>query len=251
MRLELHGVRHGRFGAARRCRRSGAARGRRTAADLHANRSHDCLHSSIERAREHRARPRGRSIRRSDRLQRGLRPVVAPRVTKPGVRRRRAAHQRSPAFEQSEEASRRLRTSRATTRCASSRHSSAARSAGCSSRSAAATRSGSLPLYAAHGERWRSVMTVCKSLPLGWTYPHWWYGAAKALARACLGARIAARTLWHRGALALTDNASRRACAPARAAAAPGMKRTICAGRPCGAVARSAPGERSRAILAP
>ena len=40
---------------------------------------------------------------------------------------------------------------------------------------------------AAHGERLQSVMTVCNSLPLGWKYPHWWYRAAKALARACLG----------------------------------------------------------------
>jgi len=43
----------------------------------------------------------------------------------------------------------------------------------------------------AHGERWRSVVAVCNSLPLGWKYPHWWYGAAKALARAGLGAKRA------------------------------------------------------------
>jgi glycosyltransferase involved in cell wall biosynthesis len=42
--------------------------------------------------------------------------------------------------------------------------------------------------FAAHGERWRSVVAVCNSLPLGWKYPHWWYGAAKALAKASLGA---------------------------------------------------------------
>jgi len=41
--------------------------------------------------------------------------------------------------------------------------------------------------FAAHGQGWRSVVTVGKSLPLGWRYPHWWYGAGKALARACLG----------------------------------------------------------------
>jgi hypothetical protein len=40
--------------------------------------------------------------------------------------------------------------------------------------------------FIAHGERWRSVMTVCKSLRLGWRYPHWWYGAAKELVRACI-----------------------------------------------------------------
>ena len=39
----------------------------------------------------------------------------------------------------------------------------------------------------AHGERWRSVIAVCNSLSLGWKYPHWWYGAAKALASAGLG----------------------------------------------------------------
>ena len=38
--------------------------------------------------------------------------------------------------------------------------------------------------FSAHGERWRSVTTVCKSLPLGWSYPHWWYGAGKTLVRA-------------------------------------------------------------------
>jgi len=43
--------------------------------------------------------------------------------------------------------------------------------------------------FAVHGERWRSVVTVCKGLPLGWKYPHWWYGAAKELARACIGGR--------------------------------------------------------------
>jgi hypothetical protein len=41
--------------------------------------------------------------------------------------------------------------------------------------------------FAAHGQRWRSVVTVGKSLPLGWKYPHWWYGAGKALTRACFG----------------------------------------------------------------
>jgi len=40
---------------------------------------------------------------------------------------------------------------------------------------------------AARGGRWRSVVVLCEGLPLGWRYPRWWYGAAKALARACLG----------------------------------------------------------------
>ena len=43
----------------------------------------------------------------------------------------------------------------------------------------------------AHGERWRSVVAVCNSFPLGWKYLHWWYGAAKALAKAGLGAKRA------------------------------------------------------------
>jgi glycosyltransferase involved in cell wall biosynthesis len=46
---------------------------------------------------------------------------------------------------------------------------------------------------AAHGERWRSLMTVCKTVPLGWRFPRWWYGAAKAVARACFGAGRGAR----------------------------------------------------------
>lgn len=53
--------------------------------------------------------------------------------------------------------------------------------------------------FTAHGERWRSVVAVGKSLPLGWRHPHWWYGAAKALARACLGpGRRAPRSLTAR-----------------------------------------------------
>jgi GT2 family glycosyltransferase len=39
-----------------------------------------------------------------------------------------------------------------------------------------------------HGKAWQSVLTVCKGVPLGWRYPHWWCGAAKELARACLRA---------------------------------------------------------------
>ncbi len=39
----------------------------------------------------------------------------------------------------------------------------------------------------ARGGRSRSVAIVARSLPLGWKYPHWWFGAAKELVRACLG----------------------------------------------------------------
>ena len=40
---------------------------------------------------------------------------------------------------------------------------------------------------AARGERRRSAAVVWNSLPFSWRYPHWWLGAAKTLARACLG----------------------------------------------------------------
>lgn len=39
----------------------------------------------------------------------------------------------------------------------------------------------------AHGERRRAVATLASSLPFSWTYPGWWYGAAKCVARACFG----------------------------------------------------------------
>ena len=38
----------------------------------------------------------------------------------------------------------------------------------------------------AHGERRRSIATIFRSVPLGWKYPRWWYGAAKELARTVL-----------------------------------------------------------------
>jgi glycosyltransferase involved in cell wall biosynthesis len=41
---------------------------------------------------------------------------------------------------------------------------------------------------AARGGQWRAVAAVGKSLPFSWKYPRWWYGAARALARACLAA---------------------------------------------------------------
>jgi hypothetical protein len=41
----------------------------------------------------------------------------------------------------------------------------------------------------AHGERWRSVAAIVRSVPLGWKYPRWWYGAAKELARTLLRPR--------------------------------------------------------------
>jgi glycosyltransferase involved in cell wall biosynthesis len=43
--------------------------------------------------------------------------------------------------------------------------------------------------FTVHDQRWRSVVTVCKSLPLGWQYPRWWYGVVRELARACIGGR--------------------------------------------------------------
>jgi glycosyltransferase involved in cell wall biosynthesis len=46
---------------------------------------------------------------------------------------------------------------------------------------------------AAHGDRWRAVVTVARSVPLGWQYPRWWYGAAKLVARATLRAWPGAR----------------------------------------------------------
>ena len=39
---------------------------------------------------------------------------------------------------------------------------------------------------AAQGDRWRALSTVASSASFSWRYPRWWYGAAKALARACL-----------------------------------------------------------------
>ena len=46
--------------------------------------------------------------------------------------------------------------------------------------------------FAAHGQRWRSIATVCNSLSFSWRFPRWWAGAAKASAVACLRARPAA-----------------------------------------------------------
>jgi len=42
---------------------------------------------------------------------------------------------------------------------------------------------------AARGGRWRSIAVLGRSLPLGWKYPRWWYGAARAIARALVGGR--------------------------------------------------------------
>ena len=50
---------------------------------------------------------------------------------------------------------------------------------------------------AAHGGRWTSLAPVTRSLRFSWRYPDWWYGAAKAFARACLGTGGSARTLPH------------------------------------------------------
>jgi len=43
----------------------------------------------------------------------------------------------------------------------------------------------------AHGGRWRALSAVAGSAGFSWRYPRWWYGAAKALARACLNLRPA------------------------------------------------------------
>jgi len=43
----------------------------------------------------------------------------------------------------------------------------------------------------AHGGRWRALSAVASSAGFSWRYPRWWYGAAKALARACLNLRPA------------------------------------------------------------
>jgi glycosyltransferase involved in cell wall biosynthesis len=47
---------------------------------------------------------------------------------------------------------------------------------------------------AAHGERWTSLVPIASSLNFSWRYPSWWYGAARAVARACLGAGASAPT---------------------------------------------------------
>jgi len=44
---------------------------------------------------------------------------------------------------------------------------------------------------AAHGGRWRALSAVASSASFSWRYPRWWYGAAKALGRACLRTRRA------------------------------------------------------------
>ena len=43
----------------------------------------------------------------------------------------------------------------------------------------------------AHSGRWRALSAVASSAGFSWRYPRWWYGAAKALARACLNLRPA------------------------------------------------------------
>ncbi len=40
---------------------------------------------------------------------------------------------------------------------------------------------------AARGDRWGAVAAIGRSLPFSWKYPHWWYGGARVVARACLG----------------------------------------------------------------
>ena len=41
----------------------------------------------------------------------------------------------------------------------------------------------------AAGDRWRSVTALRRSIAFSWTYPRWWYGSMKALARACIAPR--------------------------------------------------------------
>ncbi len=217
--MELHGVRHGRFGRHTAAVGAGARVDAPQRPDLHANRSHDGFDSSVERPREHWARPRGRSIRRSDRLQRGLRSVVAPRVTKPSVRRRRAAHQRSPAFEQSEEASRRSAPRArllAPQACGTARR-----------RRAPAARRGAQPQRARARRR-----SSCPRRAVAFRHDGLQQPAARLEVSALVvssreGARESVpRSASPRGRCgtaepsALTDNAFRRACAPAHAGAA-------------------------------
>jgi glycosyltransferase involved in cell wall biosynthesis len=42
---------------------------------------------------------------------------------------------------------------------------------------------------AAAGGRWQALGAVAEGLPFSWKYPRWWYGAARAVARACVGRR--------------------------------------------------------------
>jgi glycosyltransferase involved in cell wall biosynthesis len=46
---------------------------------------------------------------------------------------------------------------------------------------------------AAHGDGWTSLAPVAGSARFSWRYPRWWYGAAKAVARACLGGQPPSR----------------------------------------------------------
>jgi glycosyltransferase involved in cell wall biosynthesis len=54
---------------------------------------------------------------------------------------------------------------------------------------------------AAHGDRLRALAAVASSARFSWRYPRWWYGAAKALARACVGSKATAARQAERGAL--------------------------------------------------
>lgn len=51
---------------------------------------------------------------------------------------------------------------------------------------------------AARGRPWRALVPVARSLTFSWRYPRWWYGAAKAVARACLR-RFESRSAAGRG----------------------------------------------------
>jgi glycosyltransferase involved in cell wall biosynthesis len=54
--------------------------------------------------------------------------------------------------------------------------------------------------FTSHGERRRSIATIFRSVPLGWKYPRWWYGAAKEIARTVFRARPGAAARRSTGA---------------------------------------------------
>ena len=117
--------------------------------------------------REHGARAGGRSIRRGDRSQRGLRLVDATCAQKSGLRDRRAARCRSSACRQPKDGATSGVLRSATIPCASSRARSAVPSADCSSRSAAVMRWLSPPRSppaAVVGAPSRPSVGVCRSV---------------------------------------------------------------------------------------
>ena len=45
-------------------------------------------------------------------------------------------------------------------------------------------------MIAAHGKPQRALAVIFRSLSIGWRYPGWWYGAAKAVGRVALATRV-------------------------------------------------------------